>query len=72
MKTYIHVNKQVLARNRKNGTNDPAITVKTYKSNIYCYEVGNEHFRVVHRPDKPLSCGAVCWVETNDKVEIIT
>lgn len=71
MKTIIHVNRQILQRNRKNGTKDPPITVKTYKNNTYCYEAGNEHFRVVYRPDKPLLCGAVCWVETHDKVEII-
>ena len=71
MKTIIHINKQILAHNRKYGTQKPAVSVKTYKSNTYCYEAGDEHFRVVHRPNKPLSCGAVCWVETTDKVEII-
>ena len=48
------------------------LTVKTYKSNTYCDEVilkGNS--RVIYSPDKPLSCGARVWIETNDEVEIV-
>ena len=59
MKTIIHVNQHVIKANTKNGTNDPALTVKTYKTTRYCHEVeilGNS--KVVHSPHKPLSCGA--------------
>lgn len=69
MKTIIHVNQHVIKANTKNGTNDPALTVKTYKSNTYAHEVeilGPS--RVVHSPDKPLPCGARVWIETTSEV----
>lgn len=69
MKTRIHVNQHILKANHKNGTNDPVITVKNYKSNRYCHEaeiLGPS--KVVYSPDKPLSCGAVLWVETESYV----
>jgi hypothetical protein len=52
--------------NRKNGTRDPVITVKTYKSNEYAHrvEIGGAS-TVVYSPDKPLSCGAQVWIEAN-------
>lgn len=59
----------VIRSNKKNGTNDPVITVKTYKSNTYGHEVdilGNS--KVVYSPDKPLSCGARVWIETDSEV----
>ncbi len=59
----------VIRSNKKNGTNDPVITVKTYKSNTYGHEVdilGNS--KVVYSPDKPLSCGARVWIETDGEV----
>ena len=61
----------VIRSNKKNGTNDPVITVKTYKSNTYGHEVdilGNS--KVVYSPDKPLSCGARVWIETDGDVLI--
>jgi len=69
MKTIIHVNQHVIRSNKKHGKNDPVITVKTYKSNDYVHEVeilGPS--RVVYSPDKPLSCGAKVWIETEAKV----
>jgi len=77
MKTIIHVNQAVIRRNRKTGQREPVLTVKTYKSNRYATEVviydaqGVEVARVVYRPDKPLSCGAVCWVETQNQVALV-
>ena len=69
MKTIIHVNQHVIKSNRKNGTNDPVLTVKTYKSNNYAHEVIiNGPSKVIYRPDKPLSCGAHVWIETESKV----
>ncbi len=59
----------VIRSNKKNGTNDPVITVKTYKSNTYGHEVeilGKS--KVVYSPDKPLSCGARVWIETDGEV----
>jgi hypothetical protein len=70
MKTIIHVNQHVVKANAKNGTNDPVLTVKTYKSNTYAHNVDIKGAsRVVYSPDKPLSCGAKVWIETQAEVE---
>lgn len=72
MKTIIHVNQHVIKANAKNGTQDPVLTVKTYKTNTYAHEVlikGDS--KAVYSPDKPLSCGARVWIETNSQVEVI-
>ena len=68
MKKYIHVNQHNIKANAK-GENKPVITVKTYKSNTYGHEVeilGRS--KVIYRPDKPLSCGAKVWIETEADV----
>ena len=72
MKTIIYVNQHVLKANKKNGTSNPTITVKTCKRNRYCQEVkilGSS--KVVHRPDKPLSCRATVFMSTHTEVELI-
>jgi|TARA_R110000824_G_scaffold71948_8_gene184005 hypothetical protein len=72
MKTIIHVNQHVIKSNRKNNIVNPVLTCKTYKDNRYAHEVqilGPS--RVVYSPDKPLSCGAHVWIETQDEVIII-
>jgi len=69
MKNKIHINQHVIRSNKKNNKTDPVITVKTSKSNVYANEVeilGKS--KLVYRPDKPLSCGARVWIETNEKV----
>jgi hypothetical protein len=77
MKTVIHVNQHVIKANAKTGDNDPVLTVKTYKSNDYAHSVnildanGNVVARVVYSPDKPLSCGARVWIETENSVQIV-
>jgi len=72
MKTIIHVNQHVIKSNRKNGVEDPVLTVKTYKENRYAHEVEiNGPSKVVYSPDKPLSCGAHVWMETQSEVIII-
>jgi len=77
MKKIIHVNQHNIKRNRKNDSNDPVITVKTYKSNRYAHGVvikdkeDNEIARLIYSPNKPLSCGAEVWLETRMEVEII-
>ena len=72
MKTIIHVNQHVIKANRKNGTQDPVLTVKTYKENKYAHEVEIEgSSKICYSHDKPLSCGAHVWIETQNKVTII-
>ena len=67
MKARIHVNMHIIRANTKNGTDDPAISIKTYKSNRRAKEVAiNGPSKVVYRPDKPLSCGAKVWIECDD------
>jgi len=71
MKTIIHVNQHVVKANTKNGEKNPVLTVKTYKSNRYAHEVQIKGpSKVVYSPDKPLSCGARVWIETESEVEI--
>ena len=76
MKKRIHINQHVIKSNKKNKQTKPPITVKTYKSNDYGNSVsirdkdGNEVARVIYSPDKPLSCGATCWIETNEEVTV--
>lgn len=73
MKTIIHVNQAHIRNNRKAAPDDrvPVLTVKTYKSNVYANNVIIEGpSRVVYSPDKPLSCGARVWIETEGKVTI--
>ncbi len=71
MKTRIHVNQHKIRSNKKNNLNEPVITVKTSKSNTYGHEVevlGPS--KVIYSPNKPLSCGARVWIETNSDVKI--
>jgi hypothetical protein len=71
VKTIIHVNQHRIRANRKNGRTDPVITVKTHDSNIYAHAVAIDGpSRVVYSPDKPLSCGARVWVETEAGVQV--
>ena len=71
MKTIIHVNQHVIKKNRKENKEDPVLTVKTYKSNTYANEVVIKgESKVVYSPNKPLSCGAHVWIETESQVEI--
>ena len=70
MKKRIHVNMHVIRKNHKTGERNPAITVKTSKSNDYYHQVeilGPS--TVVYSPDKPLSCGARVWIETDSDIE---
>ena len=77
MKKIIHINQHVIKKNSKTGERNPVITCKTYKENTYGSSViikdfsGNEVARVIYSPDKPLSCGAKVWIETNNEIEIL-
>ena len=70
MKKRIHINMLKIRANKKLGTKEPVITVKTSKTNTYGLEVeilGES--KVVYSPDKPLSCGARVWIETDAEVK---
>ena len=70
MKTKIHVNQHHIRANAK-GADLPVLTVKTYKENRKCNRVVvHGPSVVVYSPDKPLSCGAKVWIETEAEVEV--
>ena len=72
MISCIHVNQHVIRRNKKTGEREPAITIKQGKTNTYCHEaIINGPSKVIYRSDKPLSCGARVWVETESDVEAL-
>tara|TARA_R100001244_G_scaffold53_1_gene71 strand:- start:58 stop:276 length:219 start_codon:yes stop_codon:yes gene_type:complete len=67
----IHVNQHRIKSNKKHNKNDPVITVKTSKSNTYGHEVIIHGMaKVIYSPNKPLSCGARVWIETEADVEV--
>ena len=67
----IHVNQHVIKKNNKTGERNPVITVKTYKDNRYAKEVYVDGpCKIIYSPDKPLSCGAKVWIETQANVRI--
>lgn len=72
MKTKIHINQHNIRANAK-GSDLPVVTVKDYKQNRKCNTAsivvaGEVVAKVVYSPDKPLSCGAKVWVETEHEV----
>lgn len=74
MKKYIHVNQFVIKHNKKYGNTLPACRVQYGKhgKSKYASEVlikGDS--KLVYSPDKPLNCGAKCWVETESEVELV-
>jgi hypothetical protein len=74
MKTIVHVNQHNIRSNIKAESDErkPVLTVKTYKDNQYGNEVIiNGPCKVIYSPDKPLSCGARVWIETQDEVLIV-
>ena len=71
-KTIIHVNQHVIKRNSRTGEREPTLTVKQGRKNTYAHEVSiHGPSKVVYSPDKPLSCGAKVWIETESEVEFI-
>jgi len=76
MKTVLHVNQHHIKANAK-GADLPVLTVKDYTQNRKCNEAwikdaeGVVITKLVYRPNKPLSCGAKVWLETELTVETI-
>tara|TARA_R100000805_G_C3543211_1_gene57593 strand:- start:284 stop:517 length:234 start_codon:yes stop_codon:yes gene_type:complete len=77
MKKIIHINQHKIRSNQKTGEREPVITCKTYKDNTYGHSVsvmdkdGIEACKIVYSPDKPLSCGARVWVETQNEIKVL-
>ena len=70
----IHVNRQILARNLKHLMNNPAVGVEVSgEPKYYAHKVeilGPSD--VIHQQEKPLKCGARCWIETKAPVVLHT
>lgn len=70
----IHVNQHIIKSNKKNNKTDPVLTIKTYNSNTLANQIkilddsGKIIVKVIYRPNKPLSCGAHVWIETEQKI----
>lgn len=62
----IVVNRHKVLYNRKNGTREPVLrhSKGKYGKPVYSNEIIFEgKGRVIYNPDKPLPCGATCWIE---------
>ena len=71
MKKIVHINQHFGGDICLDRIRGPVITVKTYKSNDYAHEVTIDGpCKIVYSPDKPLSCGAKVWIETESEVQI--
>lgn len=67
----VHVNQHTIKTNKKNGTDEPTITVQTSKGPVVARAVnilGDS--KVIYSPEKPLSCGATVWIETVAAMEL--
>lgn len=73
MKTIIHVNQAHIRKNirAEEENREPVLTVKTYKDNRYANTaIIHGPSKIVYSPDKPLSCGARVWIETECEVDV--
>jgi hypothetical protein len=67
----IHVNQHIIKANKKNGTNDPVLTIKTTSDNIKANHIMiGENVRLCYAPESPLACGATIWIETTEEIHI--
>ena len=72
MKKIIHVNQHIIKANRKNDKKKPPLTCKTSKDNIYANEIIIDGpCKIRYSPDKPLSCGAHVWIETESEITVV-
>lgn len=73
MKTVVHVNRHIIAFNKKHRALLPVYTVKQGGKTHYCYSVvfHGPSWLVDTRDQRELACGARAWIETNDPVVMI-
>ena len=76
MLTRIHVNRHIIASNKRKGSREAPLTVRDYKKRQtgHTVEIVDDTSQVVckivYRPDSPLDCGATVWIETQKEVRI--
>jgi hypothetical protein len=72
----IHINRHTMTRNWKENTFKEAIGVEYHeggkKKKAYAHDVLVAGPTRIIQSQKPLSCGAKCWIETYAKVELAT
>lgn len=67
----IHVNRQHIAMNAKDGKNRPVYTIKDKGKTLYAREVViNGPSKLVYN-GKQLHCGARAWIETDSDIKLI-
>jgi hypothetical protein len=67
----IHVNQHVIRANKRDGAQDPPLSVKVGGRTLPAHDVLiTGPSRVVYRPDKPLACGATVWVTTQEEIAL--
>ncbi len=71
MTTIIHVNRQHIAMNAKDGANRPVYTIKKNGKTRYAREVLiNGPSKLVYNGDQ-LSCGARAWISTDAEITLV-
>jgi hypothetical protein len=71
MTAIIHVNRQHIAQNAKDGGNRQVYTIKRDGKTVYAREVEiNGPSRLIYN-GKQLSCGARAWLETDAPLTLI-
>lgn len=74
--TILHVDRHVIAANRKHNQANPPLTVKYgskgFKGSALIIKnpEGKEIGRLVYRPESPISCGATVWLEVEPGHEV--
>lgn len=74
MKTIIHVNRQFIQQNSKDGKQRPVYTIKQGKKTTYAHAVKVKGVvkLIDPRENKQLSCGARAWIEVLDGIIELT
>lgn len=67
----IHVNKQNIAMNAKDGHNRPVYTIKSKGKTTYAREVEILGPSKMVYDGRQLGCGARAWIETDAKLNLI-
>jgi DNA-binding PadR family transcriptional regulator len=67
----IHVNRQHIAMNAKDGRNRPVYTIKDKGKTLYAREVViNGPSKLVYNGEQ-LNCGARAWIETDSEIQLV-
>lgn len=71
MKKIIHVNRQFIAMNTKDGKNRPVYTVKMGGKTRYAREINIDGPSKLVYNGSQLNCGARAWIETESPIELV-